>query len=129
MIQGIRPTSPRASFHRPISPAGSWPRRTSAIRSTDDGAVSEVYPALARVPPDLFGICVVATHGAVFAVGDAEIEFTIMSVSKPFVFALVCEPRADEARAQLLGVNSTGLPFNSLMAVDRTSPTDERTRW
>ena len=64
-------------------------------RSTADGAVSDVYPALARVPPDLFGICVVATHGEVFSVGDAEVEFAIMSVAKPFVFALVCQmPRA-----------------------------------
>ena len=43
-----------------------------------------------------------------------------MSVSKPFVFALVCGlVGAHEARIRL-GVNSTGLPFNSLWAVERT---------
>jgi glutaminase len=41
-----------------------------------------VYPALARVPNNLFGICVVSVDGRVFAVGDAEHEFTTMSVSK-----------------------------------------------
>jgi glutaminase len=96
-------------------------------RSTADGAVSEVYPALARVPPDLFGICVVATHGAVFSVGDAEFEFTIMSVAKPFVFALVCQSLGPEEARSLLGVNSTGLAFNSLSAIEasadgRTNP-------
>ena len=89
-------------------------------RATDDGAVSEVYPALARVPPDLFGICVVATHGAVFAVGDAEVEFAIMSVAKPFVFALVCQSLGPDEARRLLGANSTGLAFNSLAAIEQS---------
>jgi glutaminase len=88
-------------------------------RTNDEGSTSNVYPALAEVPADLFGICVVATDGTVFAVGDWDREFTIMSVSKPFVFALVCElVGADEARRRL-GVNSTGLPFDSLSAIER----------
>lgn len=96
-------------------------------RSTADGAVSEVYPALARVSPDLFGICVVATHGEVFSVGDADVEFAIMSVAKPFVFALVCQILGPEEARRLLGVNSTGLAFNSLSAIEasadgRTNP-------
>ena len=42
-----------------------------------------------------------------------------MSVSKPFVFALVCQAiGAGEARTKL-GVNATGLPFNSLEALER----------
>ena len=90
-------------------------------RSTSDGAVSDVYPALARVPADLFGICVVSTSGAVFSVGDAEAEFAIMSVAKPFVFALVCESRGPEEARRLLGVNSTGLAFNSLAAIERSA--------
>ncbi len=89
------------------------------FRSERSGAVSEVYPALARVPRDLFGICVVGVRGAVHAAGDAELEFALMSVAKPFVFALVVEEiGAEEARAQL-GVNATGLPFNALEAVER----------
>ena len=71
------------------------------------------------MPPDLFGICVVATHGEVFSVGDAEVEFAIMSVAKPFVFALVCQSLGPEEARRLLGVNSTGLAFNSLSAIER----------
>jgi glutaminase len=89
-------------------------------RTTADGEVSDVYPALARVPADLFGICVVSTNGAVFSVGDAEVEFAIMSVAKPFVFALVCESLGPEEARRLLGVNSTGLAFNSLSAIERS---------
>lgn len=84
-----------------------------------EGENSAVYPALARVPSDLFGVCVVGTTGHVFAVGDAEHPFTIMSVSKPFVFALVCEAVGHEEARRMLGVNATGLPFNSLAAIER----------
>jgi glutaminase len=90
------------------------------FRSNTEGENSRVYPALAAVPEDAFGICVAGTGGGVYVAGDTEQSFSVMSVSKPFVFALVCELiGADDARARL-GVNSTGLPFNSLYAVERT---------
>src|SRR3954466_16380120 len=83
------------------------------------------YPALAEVPADLFGICLVSTGGRAYAAGDADREFTIMSVSKPFVFALACERLGPAALRDRVGVNGTGLAFNSLAAVE-TSP-DGRT--
>jgi glutaminase len=94
-------------------------------RSVAEGKNSEVYPALARVQSELFGICVVGTSGNVHAVGDAEHEFSIMSVSKPFAFALVCQAIGHEEARRRLGVNATGLAFNSLGAVERS--TDGRT--
>jgi glutaminase len=89
-------------------------------KSVSEGENSSVYPALARVPSDLFGVCVVGTSGNVYAVGDAEHEFTIMSVSKPFVFALVCEAIGHDEARRRLGVNATGLPFNSLGAIEQS---------
>lgn len=96
-------------------------------RTNADGACSDVYPALARVPAGLFGLCVCGTSGNVFAAGDAQHEFAVMSVSKPFVFALVCESLGPQEARERLGVNSTGLPFNSLQAIEqgpdgRTNP-------
>jgi glutaminase len=88
-------------------------------KSNADGEVSQVYPALARVPRDLFGVCIVAASGSVYSAGDAEHEFAIMSVSKPFVFALVCQALGPDKVREKLGVNATGLPFNSLAAVER----------
>lgn len=79
-----------------------------------------MYPALRAAPPDLFGICLVGTSGATYAAGDTDHEFTIMSVSKPFVFALVCQEIGPEAARNRIGVNSTGLPFNSVAAVERS---------
>jgi glutaminase len=63
---------------------------------------------------------VVGTSGNVYAVGDAEHEFSIMSVSKPFVFALVCQALGHEEARRRLGVNATGLAFNSLGAIERS---------
>src|SRR5687767_13453814 len=97
------------------------------FQSNADGNNSQVYPALARVPHDLFGVCVVGTSGRVYAAGDTDHEFSIMSVSKPFVFALVCETIGPEQARDKLGANATGLAFNSLAAIEqgpngRTNP-------
>ena len=90
------------------------------FRTVTDGRVSQVYPALARVDPAGFGICLVGTSGRAYSAGDVDTEFTIMSVAKPFVFALVCSALGpDEARVRV-GVDATGLPFNSLEAVERS---------
>ncbi|MGE3157358.1 MAG: glutaminase A [Xanthobacteraceae bacterium] len=92
------------------------------FKSDRDGQNSNAYPALSCVPGDLFGIYVVGVDGKVFGTGDFEHEFSIMSVSKPFVFALVCQAAgADELRDKI-GANATGQPFNSLSAVE-SSPT------
>jgi glutaminase len=89
-------------------------------RPVAEGATSQVYPALARVPSDLFGICAAGVSGNLYVAGDAGYGFTIMSVAKPFVFALVCQALGPEEARRRLGVNATGLPFNSLAAVERS---------
>jgi len=88
--------------------------------SNSDGHNSQVYPALARVPSHLFGVCVVGTSGRAYGAGDIDCDFSIMSVSKPFVFALICEQIGPEAARERLGANATGLPFNSLAAIEQT---------
>src|SRR3974390_1774535 len=89
------------------------------FRSNVDGKNSQVYPALARVPSNLIAVCVVRVSGKIYAAGDTDHQFSIMSVSKPFVFALVCQEIGAERAREKLGVNATGLPFNSLAAVER----------
>ena len=89
------------------------------FKSSSEGRNSDIYPALAKASGDLFGVCVIGTNGDVHAVGDADHAFSIMSISKPFVFALVCQSIGPEQARERLGVNSTGLPFNSLSAIER----------
>ena len=90
-------------------------------KTNAEGEVSQVYPALARVPGHLFGICVVGVSGNVYAAGDTDYPFSIMSVSKPFVFALVCQSIGWEQAHAKIGANSTGLPFNSLAGIERSA--------
>lgn len=84
-----------------------------------EGRLSEVYPALAAADPTLFGIALVDVSGRVHEVGDSRTGFTMMSVSKPFVFALACAERGIEDVRRSVGVNATGMPFNSIEAVAR----------
>ncbi len=92
----------------------AWER----FRTNDEGANADYIPALARVPEDLFGICVTAADGRMATAGDIDYPFTIQSVSKPFVYALVLQALGIEVARNALGVNSTGLPFNSVMAIE-----------
>jgi glutaminase len=92
-------------------------RRFAAVR---EGAVATYIPALASAPPERFGICVAATTGHLFEAGDTGDTFSIQSLSKPFLFALVCQAIGEEEARERLGVNSTGLPFNSVLAVERS---------
>jgi glutaminase len=83
-----------------------------------DGAVADYIPVLAQADPELFGVCLVEVDGGVHVAGDAEVEFSIQSISKAFVYAVVCEELGHAAVADLVGVNNTGLAFNSVMAIE-----------
>jgi glutaminase len=96
-------------------------RTHEELRGVDDGEVSAVYPALGAVPPGLFGICVVSLEGNEYAAGDVDVPFALMSVAKPFVLALAVEELGAEAVVQQVGVDATGLPFDSVAAVEQSA--------
>jgi glutaminase len=80
----------------------------------NDGEVADYIPELAKANSDWFGICIATTEGHVYEVGDSRQEFTIQSISKPFVYGLALE---DNGRADMLrkiGVEPTGDAFNSI---------------
>ncbi len=79
-----------------------------------DGAVATYIPELAKANPDWFGICLVTASGAVYEAGDTRQEFTIQSISKPFVYGLALEDNGREAVLQTVGVEPTGDAFNSI---------------
>jgi glutaminase len=90
-------------------------------RGNNEGETSQVYPALERVPSNLFAVAVAGVSGRTFAAGDAQAEHTIMSVAKPFLYALVCQELGCWEVRRLVGVNATGLPFDSLAAIERSA--------
>lgn len=65
-------------------------------RTCQDGDVADYIPVLARADPDLFGVCVVEVDGGVHVAGDSDVEFSIQSISKAFVYALMPGTTADE---------------------------------
>jgi glutaminase len=87
-------------------------------KSVDEGKAADYIPALARTPSELFGLCVAGIDGVIYSAGDSEYEFSIQSIAKPFVFALVCQALGGGQAREKIGVNSTGLPFNSVMAIE-----------
>lgn len=87
-------------------------------RGVAEGRVADYIPALARASADWFGICAAGVGGQSFAAGEAELPFSIQSISKPFVFALVCQALGGGRAREAIGVNATGLPFNSVMAIE-----------
>lgn len=84
-----------------------------------DGETIKIYPALAAMPPDLFGLAAAGGDGMISFAGDADHPFVLMSVSKPFIFALLVEEIGALAARAEIGVNATGLPFNALGAIER----------
>jgi glutaminase len=88
------------------------------FRFLGEGRVADYIPALGRARAEAFGVCVAGVNGRIFAIGDAEVEFTIQSISKVFVFALVLDLLGPEEVRHKLGVNATGLPFDSVMAIE-----------
>src|ERR1017187_5736347 len=82
--------------------------------AVNDGQVATYIPELAKANPDWFGICLVTANGAVYEVGDTRQEFTIQSISKPFVYGLALEDNCREATLETVGVEPTGDAFNSI---------------
>jgi glutaminase len=84
-----------------------------------DGKNADYIPILTTVPSDLFGVVIVdASDGKVYAAGDTDYKFSIQSVSKPFTAALVMAQQGPQAIHEKIGVEPTGLPFNSRMAIE-----------
>lgn len=106
------------SLPSPDQVAGLVGAAHERFSETSDGRVADYIPALAAVSPDMFGIAVVGVSGRVHEAGDSREPFTIQSVSKPVVFALVCDLLGSDSARKQLGVNSTGLAFDSLLAVE-----------
>jgi len=88
------------------------------FKGVAEGANADYIPILASVPSDLFAVAIATREGEVITVGDADYRFSIQSVSKPFTAGLVMARQGPEAVREKIGVEPTGLPFNSKVAIE-----------
>ena len=88
------------------------------FRDTSRGANASYIPYLANVNSRLFGIAIATADGKVYELGDTEFEFGIESISKAFVLAMAMQERGATVIEDSVGVNATGLPFNSVLAIE-----------
>ena len=83
-----------------------------------EGKNADYIPALAKVDPKIYGIALVTPDGKVYTAGDVKSEVSIQSISKVFTMAKVVEEQGLDAIVQTIGVDATGMRFNSIVAVE-----------
>jgi glutaminase len=81
------------------------------------GKNADYIPYLASVPSNLFAVVIVTAGGQVFSAGDINYAFSIQSCSKVFTMAQVMQESGEEAVFKKIGVEPTGMPFNSVTAL------------
>lgn len=90
----------------------------SKFKDVKEGANADYIPILATVPSDMFGVVIVTREGEVYSAGEFSYEFSIQSVSKPFTASLVMAEQGPRAIREKIGIEPTGLPFNSKIALE-----------
>jgi glutaminase len=94
-------------------------RAYAKVVKTKGGKNADYIPALAKVDSNIFGIAIVTVDGHVFTTGDVKSEVSIQSISKVFTLALVMEQQSPEAIDKNMGVDATGMAFNSIVAIEQ----------
>ncbi|MFL5729905.1 MAG: glutaminase A [Cytophagaceae bacterium] len=90
----------------------------SKFKDVKEGKNADYIPYLAKVDPNLYGISIVTVDGKIYEMGDTKFEFGIQSISKVFTLAMALEELGSTVIKDSIGVNATGLPFNSVTAIE-----------
>jgi len=89
------------------------------FKDLKEGKNADYIPILKTIPSDLFGVVIATRDGTMYTAGDVDYRFSIQSVSKPFTAALVMQQYGGpQVIVDKIGVEPTGLPFNSKMALE-----------
>ncbi len=87
-------------------------------KDVKEGKNADYIKELANVDSKIFGIALVTADGEVYTKGDIESMVSIQSVSKAFVAAQVIDEMGHQAMMDSIGVDATGMVFNSIVAVE-----------
>ena len=79
-----------------------------------DGEVATYIPELGKADPEWFGICLVTADGQVYQVGECSQQFTIQSISKPFVYGIALDDHGKDAVLEKVWMEPSGEAFNAI---------------
>lgn len=81
------------------------------------GKQADYIPALAKVNPDQFGMCLESVSGEVYPFMQSETRFSIQSITKVFALALVLSLKGEDLWKRV-GKEPSGTAFNSLVQLE-----------
>jgi glutaminase len=84
----------------------------------DRGQVATYIPELANVDPARFGLAVIDLDGTTHLGGNADLPFSIQSISKVFTLTLALG-RVGDRLWRKVGREPSGNPFNSIVQLER----------
>ncbi|MGY4540952.1 glutaminase [Arthrobacter sp. UYNi723] len=84
----------------------------------ESGSVPANIPLLAAVPFNRFGIAVATASGEVFSSGDADVPFSIQSISKVFTLAMALQGDSSGSLWSRVLREPSGTSFNSLVQLE-----------
>ncbi|WP_318475781.1 glutaminase A [Photobacterium leiognathi] len=87
-------------------------------KDNKDGANASYIPFLASVPSELCGLAFVSVTGEVIKIQDVDYKYAIESISKIMTLGLALEQSGADAVHSKIGADPTGLPFNSVIALE-----------
>lgn len=82
-----------------------------------EGELATYIPELGNVDPNQLGIALYTVDGQLFSTGDAQVPFSIQSISKVFGLTLAIQMQG-ESIWQRVGREPSGQPFNSLVQLE-----------
>lgn len=113
-LSGFAPTQPTdAELKAAVDAAYAKAEQTTGGKNAD------YIPALAKVDPKILGVALVTTDGRIFTKGDIKSEVSIQSISKVFTLSLVLDQSGAKPIEDNIGVDATGMPFNSIVAIEQ----------
>ena len=90
---------------------------TEILPFAHEGKQADYIPALAKVNPDQFGMCLHTVAGESFSIKDSDTRFSIQSISKVFGIALALSLKGEDVWKHV-GKEPSGTAFNSLFQLE-----------
>ena len=89
----------------------------SILPYAKEGKQADYIPALAKVNPDQFGMCIHTVYGEIYSIEQADTRFSIQSISKVFALAMCLSLKGDDLWSRV-GKEPSGTAFNSLVQLE-----------